>query len=54
MAEVASKGDLVDMFNNPIGPREVKEAYERRDVIKKGVPTPPAQGDEEVAASSGV
>ena len=38
MAEVAAKGDLVDMFNNPIAPREVKDAYERRDVIKKGVP----------------
>ena len=39
MAETAAKGDLVDMFNNPIAPREVKDAYERRDVIKKGVPT---------------
>ncbi len=38
MREVAAKGDLVDMFNNPISPREVKQAYDRRDVIKKGVP----------------
>ena len=39
MREVAAKGDLVDLYNNPISPREVKQAYDRRDVIKKGVPT---------------
>ncbi len=39
MRETARKGDLVDMFNNPIGPSEVGAAYDRRDVIKKGVPT---------------
>ena len=38
MQEASLKGDLVDMFNNPIEPNDVKDAYERRDVIKKGVP----------------
>ena len=41
MREAASKGDLTDMFNNPIGPSEVTAAYKRRDVIKKGVPNRP-------------
>ena len=41
MREVAARGELVDMYSNPIGPSEVTAAYRRRDVIKKGVPRRP-------------
>ena len=38
MQEAAIKGDLVDMYNQPIEIDDVAGAVERRDVLKKGTP----------------
>ena len=38
MRVLAQEGNLVDLYDNPIKPGDVKAAVERRDIIKQGSP----------------
>ena len=41
MKQLAAKGELSDLYGNPVAPHEVKEKAERGDVVRQATPARP-------------